>query len=136
MDKIISKGQQIFGIAIAAYGVEGFICAHQGLSVGGVPWFPASAFWAYVIGVALVAAGISITVNVQARLTSALLGILFLIYVLLSELPQVIGMPKSVGIRTVFFEALAMCASAWTLAATLRVGSSTAAMESRVRQVG
>jgi len=124
MDKIISKGQLIFGIAIAAYGIEGLICAHRGLSVGGVPWFPESVFLGYLTGVALLAAGISIIVNIQARITSIVLGSLFLFYVLFSELPQVVAMPKSVGIRTVFFEALAMCASAWTLAATLRTESS------------
>jgi len=124
MDKIIAKGQLIFGIAIAAYGVEDLICAHLGLSIPGVPWFPMSVFWECVTGIALIAAAISIIVNVQARLTATLLGILFLLYVLVSELPQVIGRPMSVSTRTVFFEALAICASAWTLAATLPTGIS------------
>jgi uncharacterized membrane protein YphA (DoxX/SURF4 family) len=124
MNKIISKGQLIFGIAIGAYGAEDLICARLGLSVGGVPWFPLSAFWGYVTGVPLIAAGISIMFNLQARMTATFLGILFFCYVLISELPQVIAMPRSIGTRTVFFEALAMCASSWALAATLpKVGA-------------
>jgi hypothetical protein len=121
MDTIISKGQLLFGIAIAAYGVEDLICVHLGLSVRGVPWFPVSAFWEYVTGMVPIAAGVSIMANVRARLTATVLGVLFLLYVLFLELPQVIARPMGISTRTVFFEALAMCASAWTLAATLQM---------------
>jgi hypothetical protein len=119
MGKILTNGQLIFGIAITAYGVEDFFCAHLGLTVSGVPWFSANPYVEYATGVVLLAAGLSIAANVRARLTATLLGILFLLYVLLFEIPQVAATPTSVGTRTVFFEALAMCASAWALAATL-----------------
>ena len=56
METIISKGQLLFGVAIAAYGVENIICAH-------LPWFPANAFWEYVTGIALPAAGLSIIIK-------------------------------------------------------------------------
>jgi hypothetical protein len=56
MDKIIAKDQPIFAIAMAAYGVEGLICAHLGLSFGGVPWILLSAFREYVTRIALMAA--------------------------------------------------------------------------------
>lgn len=124
MDKIISRGQLIFGIAIAAYGFEDLICAHFGLTVSGVPWFPLTPFWGYVTGIALIAASLSIVTNFRARLTGIFLGILFLLYVLLLELPEVIARPMSVGIRTVFFEALSMCASAFILASTFPTAGS------------
>lgn len=57
--------------------------------------------------------------DVQARLTGILLGILFLFYVLLLELPEVIARPMSVSTRTVFFEALSMCAAAFILASSI-----------------
>jgi hypothetical protein len=63
METIISKGQLLFGVAIAAYGVENIICAHLGPSIRGIPWFPANAFWEYVTGIALPAAGLSIIIK-------------------------------------------------------------------------
>lgn len=116
---IIRIGQFLFGIAITAFGVENLICARLGLTVPGVPWFPANPFLAYLTGIVLLAAGVSIAANIRARLTATLLGILFLLYVVLLEVPQVAAEPMSVSIRTVFFEALAIGSSALTLAATL-----------------
>jgi uncharacterized membrane protein len=122
-EKIITTtGQFLFGIAIAAFGVENLICARLGLTVPGVPWFPANPFLAYLTGIVLLAAGASIAANVRARLTATLLGILFVFYVLL-EVPPVAADPMNVGIRTVFFEALAIASSALTLAGTLPAGS-------------
>jgi len=124
METIFRKGQFLFGIAIAALGVENLICARLGLSVRGVPWFPGNPFLACLTGIVLLAAGLSIAANVRARLTAALLGILFLLYVPLLEAPKVIAKPMNMSVRTVFFETLAMCASALILAGTLPSGGS------------
>jgi uncharacterized membrane protein YphA (DoxX/SURF4 family) len=124
MDKITSKGQLVFGIAIAACGFEDSICAHFGLTVSGVPWFPLTPFWGYITGIALLAASLSIMANVKSRVTAILLGLLFLFYVLLLELPQVIARPMGISTRTVFFEALSMCAAAFTLASILPTAGS------------
>jgi uncharacterized membrane protein len=124
MENIITTGQFLFGIAISAFGVENLICARLGLTVPGVPWFPGNPFLAYLTGIVLLAAGLSIAANIRARLMATLLGILFLFYVLLLEVPQVAANPMSVSIRTVFFEALAIGSSALTLAGTLPTGGS------------
>ena len=52
------------------------------------------------------------------RTIPTLLGILFLLFTL-REIPAVIARPMSLGGRTVFFEALSMCAIAFTMAATV-----------------
>jgi len=109
----------LFGIAMMASAVEDLICARLGLKVRGVPWFPGNSFWAYLTGIALLAAGLSIVTNIRARLTAALLGILFLCYVVLFEIAAVIANPLNVSVRTVAFETLAMCGAALTLADTL-----------------
>jgi hypothetical protein len=123
-DDIITTGQFLFGIAITAFGVENLICARLGLTIPGVPWFPGNPFFAYLTGIVLLAAGLGIAANVRARLTATLLGILFLLYVLLLELPRVAAKPMSVSTRTVFFETLAISSSALTLAGTLPTGGS------------
>jgi putative oxidoreductase len=122
MEKIVKSGQLIFGIAIAAFGVENFICAHLGLTVRGVPWFPGNPVFGYLTGIAMLAAGLSIVASVRARLTAILLGILFLFYVLVAQMPLVIVQPMGLSVRTVFFEALALGSSSLTLAATLPPG--------------
>ena len=124
MEKILTRGQLLFGIAIEAFGVENLICARFGLSVRGVPWFPGNPFLACLTGIALLAAGLSLAVNVQARLTAALLGILYLLYVVLLELPKVAAKPRDMSVRTVFFETLAMGGSALILAGTLPTSGS------------
>lgn len=67
MEKIITKGQLVFGAAISVFGVENLICARLGLTVRGVPWFPANPYWGYLTGMALLVAGLSIAANVRAR---------------------------------------------------------------------
>jgi uncharacterized membrane protein YphA (DoxX/SURF4 family) len=125
MEKVITKGQLLFGIAIAAFGVENLICARLGLAVRGVPWFPVNPFLACLTGIALLVAGVSIVANVQARLTATLLGILFLSYALFLEAPKVAAKPMNMSVRTVFFETLSMCAFALMLAGILHAGVSS-----------
>jgi uncharacterized membrane protein len=121
MEKIVTKGQLIFGLAITGFGIENLICAHFGLAVRGVPWFPGNPLMAYLIGAVFIAAGLSIAANVQARLPAILLGYLFLLYVLLFEIGKVAANPLDVSVRTVAFETLAMCGSAFILAGTDRL---------------
>jgi hypothetical protein len=118
MGKIVTTGQLLFGIAIVALGVENLICAHFALTDPGVPWFPVNPFFGYINGLALSAAGLSIAAKLHARLTAMLLGYLLLGYVLFLELPLVVAHPGDWTAYGVLFEALALCASAWTLVQT------------------
>ncbi|MGO9064357.1 MAG: hypothetical protein ACLQIH_06400 [Myxococcaceae bacterium] len=119
MDNFLKLGRPLFGVALIAFGADDLMCAHFGLAVSGVPWFPASPPWGYLTGLVFIASGLSIAVGFRARLSAMVLGVLFLLYALL-EAPEVIADPLSVGTRTVFFEALALSASALMLAGTLQ----------------
>jgi hypothetical protein len=122
MEKIINQGRLLFAVAITAFGIENVVCTrfgvfsttvysgHTVLSV--IPWVPAYAWLGYLAGVFLIAAGLSISANVRARLAAILLGILFLLCVLLRVTSIWVA-------RTVSFEMLAMCGAALTLAGTL-----------------
>jgi hypothetical protein len=124
MGKIVTKGQLLFGIAVLALGVENLFCAYFGLTDPGVPWFPVNPFFGYINGIALSAAGLSIAAKLHSRLTAVLLGYLFWGYVLFLELPLVVAHPADWTAYGVFFEALALGASAWTLVQTLPGASS------------
>jgi uncharacterized membrane protein YphA (DoxX/SURF4 family) len=105
MGNIVRSGQLVLAIAIAAFGIQNLIFTH---------------LLAYLTGIALLAAGISIAVNKKAQLTAILLGILFLLLVLFTQISNVAASALDLGVRTVAFETLAMAGSALTLAGTVR----------------
>lgn len=127
MDKVIQPGRVLFGVAIAALGIEHLVLAWFRVFAAAIfagetvmpviPWVPAHAWLAYLTGGALLVAGLSLAANIKTRLTAILLGILFLVFVLFLEGPRLIA--SHFGQRTIFFEALALCASALVLAGTV-----------------
>jgi uncharacterized membrane protein len=120
MDNILKQGRLLFAIGIVAFGVENIVWARFGEAMVPVmPWVPGNAFLAYLTGVALLAAGLSIAANLRARLAAILLGMLFLVCVLILQISRVAPHALDVGIRTCAFETLAMSGAALTLAGTL-----------------
>jgi hypothetical protein len=124
VEKIITKGQMVFGVVVVALGVVNLFCARFGLTIPGVPWVPANPFFCFMSGAALVAAGMSIAANLHSQLMATLLGYLFLGCVLFRALPQVVAHPADWTVYGVLCEALALGASAWTLAQVLPRASS------------
>ena len=101
-DKIMPFGRLFFAIPLAVFGSEHFTStANIAALVPG--WIPAPTFWVYLVGVAFLCAALSIAVLVQARLAAALVGMTFLSFVLLMDMPAVVENP---GNR--FFWALAL----------------------------
>ncbi len=54
-------------------------------------WMPAHLFWTYLVGVALIAAALSIVLNRHARLAATLLGSMLLLFVVLIHIPNIVG---------------------------------------------
>ncbi|HEV7684133.1 MAG TPA: hypothetical protein VGO68_18525 [Pyrinomonadaceae bacterium] len=102
IDKIMPIGRLFFAIPLAVFGSEHFTFTASIAAL--VPrWIPAHTFWVYLVGVAFLAAALSIAVLVQARLAAALVGMTLLIFVLAMDLPGTLAQP---GNR--FFWALAL----------------------------
>ena len=105
VDKIMPVGRLFFAIPLAVFGSEHFTLTANIATL--VPrWIPAHTFWVYLVGVAFLAAALSITVLVKerlARLAAALVGMTLLIFVFVMDLPAVVANP---GNR--FFWALAL----------------------------
>jgi uncharacterized membrane protein len=122
LDSIVKQGRILFAIAILALGVEHLVCAHFGQAVVPViPWVPGHPWLAYLTGIALIAAALSIAANKKARLAAILLAIFFLVCDFVLQVPKVVAHPLDIAIRTGAFEILAICAAALTLAGTLPV---------------
>ena len=138
MDGILRQGRILFAIGMLALGMEHIVCAWFGVVNKAVfpgetvfsviPWVPAYPWLAYSIGLALIVAGLLIVLEVRPRLVATLLGILFLAFVVLLEARRLLHF----GQRTGFFETLALCASALTLAATFPSESSQSRSSNRI----
>ncbi|HEY1204855.1 MAG: hypothetical protein ABSH46_15745 [Bryobacteraceae bacterium] len=109
-------------MSIIAFGAEHLICAHSREAVMPViPFVPPYPVLAYLLGLVLIAAGLSIAANLRARLAATLFGALFVLCVLAFHVARVAAHPLDIGIRTTFFETLALGGAALALAG-VRVG--------------
>lgn len=112
-------GRYFFAFPLIGFGVQHFLYAVFVATL--VPaWIPAHLFWAYFVGVAFVAAALSIISKKMAGLAAALLGIMFFLWVLVLHTPRVIAAAHSGNEWTSLFMAMAMSGSAWLIAGTQR----------------
>jgi len=94
VDKIMPFGRLFFAIPLAVFGSEHFTITADIAAL--VPrWIPAHTFWVYLVGLAFICAALSIAVLVQARLAAALVGMTFLIFVCVMDLPATIAHPHN-----------------------------------------
>jgi uncharacterized membrane protein len=94
LDKLMPFGRLCFAIPLAVFGTEHFTDTTDIATM--VPnWIPAHLFWTYLVGVALLAAALSIAVKVQSRLAATLLGAMFISFVVLMDLPAALAEPNN-----------------------------------------
>ena len=88
----IELGPVFVAAPLAAFAAEHFVAARAMAQI--VPaWMPARLFWTYFVGCALIAAATSLVAIKFVRLSATLLGVMFLLFVLLLELPFAITHP-------------------------------------------
>jgi uncharacterized membrane protein len=108
-------GPAFYASALAAFGAEHFALT-QGIMQVIPAWIPGHLFWTYLVGIALLAAALSLALNRYTRLTATLLGAMFLLFVLLIHLPNVINNPQQSLFWTVLLRDLSFGGGAWVLA--------------------
>src|SRR5260370_6176864 len=107
LDNIMPFGRLFLAIPLAVFGTEHFTSTADIANI--VPrWFPAHVFWVYLVGIALIAAALSITVQIHSPLAATLLGAMFFSFVLLIDVPGIIAHPRnrffwSLGLRQMAF---------------------------------
>lgn len=77
-----TSGRFLLAFPMVIFGIEHFLFANF-VAMIVPPWIPWHLFWAYFVGVALIAAGISIAVKQYSQLAATLLGAIILVFVLL-----------------------------------------------------
>ncbi|MEP6925463.1 MAG: DoxX family membrane protein [Pyrinomonadaceae bacterium] len=118
LDKMSLFGRFCFGISLPVFGILHFIYYEYVASV--IPaWIPYPLFWAYFTGIAQIAAGVSIILNIKARLAAMLLSVMFGSWVLILHLPRAAANLSSEPEWTSLLVALAMCGGAWVIAGSL-----------------
>jgi uncharacterized membrane protein YphA (DoxX/SURF4 family) len=105
----------LFAPPLFVFGILHFIYA-AGVAALVPAWIPGPLFWAYFVGVAFVAAGLSIATGILARLAATLLGVMFALLVLLVHIPRVVGALDNGKEWTSALVALAMCGGSFIIA--------------------
>lgn len=112
-------GRAFYSVGLIGIGVQHFFFREFIPVV--VPLWPAMLpgrpLWACVAGTLLVMAGAAILFGFKARQVAAITGLVFLLLVVIDDVPSVLRMyPKHLGSWTNAIKALAMCGGAWVVA--------------------
>jgi hypothetical protein len=111
----IKLGRVLFAVSLVVFGVQHFLYAHFIATL--VPsWIVGHLFWAYFVGIAFLAAALSIATQIKIGLAATWLGIMFLLWVLVLHLPRVAAALHNGNEWTSLFVALAMSGGAFMLA--------------------
>jgi hypothetical protein len=117
LDRIVFLGPLLFAIPMAIFGGDHFMAAPFVAKI--VPsWIPGHLFWTYFVGVALIAAALSLATNIQSRLSAALLGIMIFIFVLTIHIPSCFATPYDKTRLTIVFRDSTLAAAALAFAAS------------------
>jgi hypothetical protein len=117
LGKLIPYGTIFFAITIISFSIDHFLYAKEAADY--VPsWIPNHIFWLYFAGLALLASGIGIILNVKRGLAATLLGAMIFIWFVILHIPKVIAAPAADrgGEITSAFLALAYCGIAFVIA--------------------
>src|SRR5580704_3088876 len=130
-------GRILFAIGIAAFGAQYLL---HGSYLGGLPpvppWAPGGTIGAYLIGVFLIVAAVSIAAQWNARLFAALLGTLFLLCVVFLHLQHFSDVLHKGNDRTRALEPLAIAAAAFVLAGTYPIRANKPSALQTVTDIG
>ena len=100
---------------LGAFGMEHLVATRSIMQV--VPaWMPARLFLTCFVGFALLAAALSLAMKKYVRWAALLLGVMFLLFVLLIHLPNVVGNPKQRLMWVILLRDLSFAGGAWVLA--------------------
>jgi uncharacterized membrane protein len=114
MDKIVALTPLCFAIPLAAFGALHFSTAKAMLEM--VPsYMPWRLFWVYFVGVALIAASLSIATRIQVRWSGLLLGVMMFLFVAMLYIPGALTVGGRIA-WTVVFREMSFGGAGWVLA--------------------
>lgn len=122
-DALLRSGRAIFALAIAALGVETWVCAQRVEHALGprwaiipvIPWLPAVPWFGHLWGAIWIACAAGLLAPRARRLAGLVLGSLLFLSTLILEVPKNAAAPGNISLRTGVFEPLSLGCLAWLL---------------------
>lgn len=114
IDKVVALAYLCYGLPLAVFGAEHFCIATSMLNL--VPkYMPWREFWVYFVGVALLAASLSIAARIQVRWSGLLIGIMMFLFVAMLYLPGALRSGSRLG-WTITLRESSFGGAGWVLA--------------------
>jgi uncharacterized membrane protein YphA (DoxX/SURF4 family) len=118
LDKLMPFGRLFFAIPMGVFGADHMVDSAEIAPL--VPsWMPAHLFWTYLVGICLIAAALSITLKIYAKLAATLLGIMLLIFVALIHIPNLVATHGDRLFWAIFLRDISFSGGAFALAGSL-----------------
>jgi uncharacterized membrane protein len=115
LDKIVVLSNLCFTLPLAVFGAEHLSDARDIMPL--VPSFvPWHLFWTYLVGVALLAASLSIATKIQVRWSGLLFGIMMFLFVAMMDLPGALASPRDRFAWTFVIREMSFGGGGWLLA--------------------
>jgi uncharacterized membrane protein len=121
LDKLIALACVFYAAPLAVFGAEHLTDARDIMQIV-PPWMPARLFWAYFVGVALIAAGLAIAAKRYLRLAGTLTALMFFLFVVMMHIPGVVGHPRDRFSWAMIFRDSSFGAGALALAGAMTPG--------------
>jgi len=117
LEKVVAWGHVCFAVPLAVFGA--LHLAGPGFVRDIVPpYMPWRSFWVYFVGVALIAASLSIATKVGVRWSGLLFGLMMFSFVAMIHLPGALRQPHDRFIWTIVFRETSFGGAGWILAAS------------------
>src|ERR1700678_4377587 len=121
LDKVVVLSNLCFALPLAVFGAE-HLSAAQFIQQGVPSYVPWHLFWAYFVGVALLAASLSIATKIQVRWSGLLFGIMMFLFVAMMDIPGTLADPKNRFSWALMLRELAFGGGGWLLASSAMRG--------------
>ena len=116
-EKVVALNRLFVAVPLAIFGTE-HLGAANFIALQIPAWIPWHLFWAYFVGLALLAASLSIAARVLTRWSGTLLGLMIFIFVLTIHIPRVMANPHDRFAWAVAVRDLSFAGGAWALSRT------------------
>ena len=116
LDKLVALSNVFIAMPLAVFGAEHF--AGPDVMAGLVPdYMPWRMFWVYFVGVALVAAALSIATRIRVEWSGLLFGVMMFLFVAMLHFPGALSEPGKRNGWVIVFREMSFGAGGWALAA-------------------
>ncbi len=115
LDKIVALSNLCLAAPLAVFGAEHFSAA-SGISQIVPKFVPWPLFWTYLVGLALIAASLSIATKIQVRWSGLLFGIMMFLFVAMMDIPGALAEPHNRISWTLLLREMSFGGGGWILA--------------------